>query len=67
MGQAFGDENPDLFGLDGAIEFPPHKVVSNCNLINDEITLFDNDFSGQVYDYGEVVDKALAQPRTPFP
>ena len=67
MGQAFGDENPDLFGLDGAIEFPPHKVVSNCNLINDEINLFDNDFSGQVYDYGEVVDKALAHPRTPFP
>lgn len=67
MGQAFGDENPDLFGLDGAIEFPPHKVVSNCNLMNDEIRLFDNEFSGQVYDYGEVADAALAQPRTPFP
>ena len=67
MGQAFGDENPDLFGLDGAIEFPPHKVVSACKLINDEIHLFDNEFSGQVYDYIEVVNTALAQPKTPFP
>ncbi len=67
MGQAFGDENPDLFGLDGAIEFPPHKVVSGCNLMNDELKLFDNEFSGQVYDYSEVVDTALSQPRTPFP
>lgn len=67
MGQAFGDENPDLFGLDGAIEFPPHKVVSGCNLMNDEIKLFDNEFSGQVYDYSEVVDTALAQPATSFP
>ena len=67
MGQAFGDENPDLFGLDGAIEFPPHKVVSGCKLMNDELKLFDNEFSGQVYDYSEVVDTALSQPRTPFP
>ncbi|WP_408873111.1 glycoside hydrolase family 99-like domain-containing protein [Gluconobacter roseus] len=67
MGQAFGDENPDLFGLDGAIEFPPHKVVSGCNLLNDEIRLYDNEFSGQIYDYGEVVDVSLAQPKTPFP
>ncbi|GBR69166.1 glycoside hydrolase family 99-like domain-containing protein [Gluconobacter kanchanaburiensis] len=67
MGQAFGDENPDLFGLDGAIEFPPHKVVSNCSLINDDIRLFDNEFSGQVYDYGEVVESALAQAPPPFP
>ncbi|WP_348536896.1 glycosyltransferase WbsX family protein [Gluconobacter roseus] len=67
MGQAFGDENPDLFGLDGAIEFPPHKVVSGCSLLNDEVKVFDNDFSGQIYDYGEVVDASLAQPQTPFP
>lgn len=67
MGQAFGDENPDLFGLDGAIEFPPHKVVSSCHLLNDELRLFDQEFSGQVYDYAEVVDASLAQSGTPFP
>jgi len=67
MGQAFGDENPDLFGLDGAIEFPPHKVVSGCNLMNDELKLFDNEFSAQVYDYSDVVEHALSQPEAPFP
>ncbi|EHH68252.1 hypothetical protein GMO_14700 [Gluconobacter morbifer G707] len=67
MGQAFGDHDPRLFGMDGAIEFPPHKVVSGCRLLNESMRFLDDDFSGQIYDYGEIVEKALQEKSPPFP
>lgn len=67
MGQAFNAENPRDFGVDGAIEFPPHKVVSNCSLINEHVQLMDEDFRGQIYDYSDIVENALKQPPTSYP
>jgi len=67
MAQAFGEHDPRAFGLDGAIEFPPHKAVEGLDTINSRLELLDTDFTAQVYDYDEVVDRALAQPAAPFP
>ncbi|WP_215766830.1 glycoside hydrolase family 99-like domain-containing protein [Gluconobacter cerinus] len=67
MGQAFGDEDPHSFGVEGAIEFPPHKVVSDCRLINENVQILDEDFRGQIYDYADIVENALRQPSPSFP
>ena len=60
MAQSFGDEDPRPYGLDGAVEFPPHKVTDSVERINDRLDLFDPEFSAAVYDYGEVAAASLA-------
>lgn len=67
IGQAFGNTDPQPFGADGAFEFPPHKVVGQCPLLNDEVTLFDNDFSGQIYNYEDIVTRALQEEAPAYP
>ncbi|NHO32674.1 glycoside hydrolase family 99-like domain-containing protein [Acetobacter fallax] len=67
MSQSFGDNEPEKFGIDGAIEFPPHKVVGGLSCINPQMALFDMEFTGQIYDYSQVVDNALDMPTPDFP
>ncbi len=67
MSQSFGDHDPGEFGIDGAIEFPPHKVVGGLSCINPQMALFDTEFTGQIYDYSQVVDNALDMPAPSFP
>ncbi|WP_127110799.1 glycoside hydrolase family 99-like domain-containing protein [Pararhodobacter zhoushanensis] len=73
--QAFGDNDPRVFGLDGAIEFPPHKVLSRAPNIAGDLSLFDSNFSGDIRDYETLVSAAALSPdsadfpliRTVFP
>ena len=67
MSQSFDDFDPRLFGLDGAIEFPPHKITKFTPRINDELELFDDTFNGHIYGYEDVVDHSLNEPRPDFP
>ncbi len=67
MAQGFGDEDPSEFGLDGAIEFPPHKVAMNLPNMIGELDLLDPDFSGHVISYDRVVENSLAAPMPDFP
>ncbi len=67
MSQSFGDNDPRDYGVDGAIEFPPHKLVGGLATINPSLNVLDSDFTAQVYDYDEVVEQALAAPPAPFP
>ncbi|NPD66068.1 glycosyltransferase [Lichenicola cladoniae] len=67
MSQSFGDHDPRPYGVDGAIEFPPHKLVNGLATINASLNVLDTDFHAQVYDYDEVVRASLAQPPSPFP
>ena len=67
MAQAFGDHDPRSYGMDGAIEFPPHKVVDGLTTINDRLDVLDSDFEAQVYDYDDVVTRALAMPAPDYP
>jgi|GEM_PF-1082885 len=67
MAQAFNDIDPAKFGLDGAIEFPPHKLVLPLRLKNAEVTYLDPDYTGQVYSYDEVANHSVCEPRPAFP
>src|SRR5205085_2838027 len=54
-------------GLDGAFEFPPHKLVQRQTPINASLHILDPHFSGQVYDYATLVDDSLAEPMPDYP
>lgn len=66
MSQAFGHTDPKGMGFDAALEFPPHKLGSTLSLINNQVEMLDSDFSGQVYDYREAIEKSLADIPTDF-
>ena len=42
VAQAFGSADPHAFGLDGAFEFPPHKLVEGLPAINSQLTILDS-------------------------
>ncbi len=67
MVQGFGEEDPRAFGLDGAVEFPPHKVCAGLKNINDRCQVLDSNFKGLVRDYADVVNKSLDEPVPDFP
>ncbi|MGI4978355.1 MAG: glycoside hydrolase family 99-like domain-containing protein [Janthinobacterium lividum] len=67
MAQSFGADDPRAFGLDGAIEFPPHKLTSNLAPANPGFRYLDYDFRGKIYHYDDVVRVSLDAPDPGFP
>ena len=67
MSQSFDDHDPSAFGLDGAIEFPPHKLTKNISLADFDPQLLDDTFSGQIFAYDDLVKCSLEESRPPFP
>jgi hypothetical protein len=67
MAQSFTDADPMPYSMDGAIEFPPHKLTQHMTPINPSIDYLDPDFTGQVYNYDEVVRTSLTEPAPPYP
>ena len=67
MSQSFDDYDPGPNGLDGAIEFPPHKLTKHVPLINSNCQLLDDSFSGQIYSYDEVAKYSINEPSPGFP
>ena len=67
MAQAFGDNDPRKFGMDGAIEFPPHKVADGLSDASHSLNLYDQEFQGHYPLYDEVVAKSLSEPVASFP
>jgi hypothetical protein len=59
MAQGFGDADPRLFGIDAAVEFPPHKVAVTPH-INQRLQILDADFQGSVLDYADVAHHAAS-------
>ncbi|WP_178075755.1 glycoside hydrolase family 99-like domain-containing protein [Paenibacillus oralis] len=57
MVQSFGQIDPTIYGCDSAVEFPPHGIYANE--ISKTIPDLVPDFSGNIYDYREVVDRSL--------
>jgi glycosyltransferase involved in cell wall biosynthesis len=67
MGQGFDATDPREFGLDGAVEFPPHKLTANLPKINDTLNWLDMEAKTHVVSYQETVAVSLAEPRPHFP
>jgi glycosyltransferase involved in cell wall biosynthesis len=67
MAQSFGDTDPRPFGMDAAVEFPPHKLTERLDLINDELDLLDPAFTAEVYAYSNLARASAAEPDPPFP
>lgn len=67
MVQAFGDYDPRKYGFDGAIEFPPHKLLADQPTVNSTKTIFDPAYSGNIFDYSTLADLARAEPEPDFP
>ena len=67
MAQSFDDEDPRTHGLDGAVEFPPHKLVRNLTEISESLDLLDHEFAAKVYHYDDVVDASCRPVGVSFP
>jgi glycosyltransferase involved in cell wall biosynthesis len=67
MAQSLGEYDPVPFGLDGAVEFPPHKLGAEAAKINDDLDLLDPDFSAAVYEYEDIAQISLEIPPPEFP
>ena len=67
MAQSFGDTDPRPFGMDAAIEFPPHKLTEVLSVVNEELELLDPAFTAEVYDYAALAQAATTGPAPPFP
>jgi glycosyltransferase involved in cell wall biosynthesis len=67
MAQGFGDLDPGEFGLDGAIEFPPHKLAEDLPPINGSLTLFGKGYSGHVFSYEAMVERSLSEVPPAYP
>ncbi len=67
MAQSLGDSDPAPYGLDGAIEFPPHGLSQNTPRLNAELDLLDPDFIATVHDYAAIAETSLRTPPPPYP
>ena len=60
MVQAFEETDPRPYDLDGAIEFPPHKVASGLPSVAADRGLLDPNFEGHYPSYDAMVDKSCS-------
>lgn len=66
MAQSFDEVDPRPYGLDGAVEFPPHKICQGLGNLRKKVKLLDEDFTGLIRDYDSVVNQSLQLPVPEF-
>ena len=54
MAQSFGDRDPRRFGMDAAVEFPPHKLTDGLETINPRLAMLDHAATARVFAYDDV-------------
>ena len=67
MAQSFGETDPRPYGMEAAVEFPPHKLTERLDLINDELDLLDPAFTAEVYAYAAFAAASTNEAPPPFP
>lgn len=58
--KAFDFQDPEPFGMDAAVEFPPHQCTV-AKRQREDLPVF-NDFCGSIFDYRQVAENLLNQP-----
>ena len=66
MAQSFGDTDPRSYGMDAAVEFPPHKLTPQVPLVTDSLHVLDPAFDAEVYDYAAIAHASVAEPAPGF-
>ena len=67
MVQRLMDDDPLQYGLDGALELPPHKLSSTLPLQNLQLTNKAKDFDGNYYSYEHLIEESLSQTSELYP
>jgi len=68
MAQSMGEDyDPTPYGLDGAVEFPPHKISQETKRIDDTLALLDLSFSAAVHDYADIAEASLRMAPPDYP
>lgn len=67
MAQAFGTNDPTIYGFDAAIEFPPHKFGSFLRRANADFEILDHDFQGDIRLYDDLVKESLGDFPKAYP
>jgi lipopolysaccharide biosynthesis protein len=67
MAQSFQDVDPRPYGLDGAVEFPPHLLTAGLPAINSQLVRFEANYRGHYRHYQQLVQASLKQATPPFP
>jgi glycosyltransferase involved in cell wall biosynthesis len=67
MAQSFEDWDPRPYGLDGAVEFPPHKLAIDLPERAGEVEPFSPDFAGSVRNYDDLIAEAARVAVPDFP
>lgn len=64
----FDTEDPNEYGFDVAMEFPPHKLARGLDAINHKLDIANPHYAGHVVHYQDIVDvaKSLPAPRYPM-
>ena len=60
--QFYGVTDPEPWGFDAAVEFPPHGWLVQENLPAEAPQILNGKFAGQIFDYGRCHDWAMAKP-----
>ncbi len=66
MAQSFGERDPRDYGMDAAVEFPPHKLTEHLPQLNGGLRMLDFAADARIFDY-EVVAGASDLSRQPYP
>ncbi|MGI4950589.1 MAG: glycoside hydrolase family 99-like domain-containing protein [Janthinobacterium lividum] len=66
MAQSFDDRDPRRFGMDAAVEFPPHKLTNQLEALNPALMMLDHAATARVYAYDDVAAASDLSP-TPYP
>lgn len=67
MAQGFGDLDPRKYDLDGAIEFPPHKICQDLPPLNTKLDLLDPDYAGHIISYDDMTERSTSETSAEFP
>ena len=67
MALGFDDHDPYEYGLDGAIEFPPHKLALGLPELTPSLGAYDPAFAGNYFSYDDLIAASVAVDPPEYP